>query len=254
MGARFSRGGRASAPPGFDLRANEATIDVALDKPLYHAGDEILGFVSAEIRRASILSLDVELTCTTQTRVHWTTHSGSGKKRKTHHHWASATHRVLRQRANVWAGSVAPTGRHQLPFEFVVPPDAPPSLGTLQFGNGHVRDTYARLSYAVAVRATLPAARDVVVHEVPVDVVGAPPPYVVPVQTVRELEVRRCACIKEGWITLGAAAGKSAYTGGEAPEVEFSCRTRVIQRRFNVSVPRAPVIEKASTLRGRSER
>ena len=79
MGARFSRGGRASAPPGFDLRANEATIDVALDKPLYHAGDEILGFVSAEIRRASILSLDVELTCTTQTRVHWTTHSGSGK-------------------------------------------------------------------------------------------------------------------------------------------------------------------------------
>ena len=109
MGARFSRGGRASAPPGFDLRANEATIDVALDKPLYHAGDEILGFVSAEIRRASILSLDVELTCTTQTRVHWTTHSGSGKKRKTHHHWASATHRVLRQRANVWTGSVAPT-------------------------------------------------------------------------------------------------------------------------------------------------
>ena len=31
-------------------------------------------------------------------------------------------------------------------------------------------------------------------------------------------------------------------------------RTRVIQRRFNVSVPRAPVLEKASTLRDRSER
>ena len=31
-------------------------------------------------------------------------------------------------------------------------------------------------------------------------------------------------------------------------------RTRVIQRRFNASVPRAPVLEKASTLRDRSER
>jgi hypothetical protein len=31
-------------------------------------------------------------------------------------------------------------------------------------------------------------------------------------------------------------------------------RTRVIQRRFNVSVPRARVPEKASTLRDRSER
>ena len=31
-------------------------------------------------------------------------------------------------------------------------------------------------------------------------------------------------------------------------------RTRVIQRRFNVSVPRAPVLEKASMLRERSER
>ena len=32
------------------------------------------------------------------------------------------------------------------------------------------------------------------------------------------------------------------------------CRTRVIQRRFNVSVPRARVLGKASTLRDRSER
>ena len=31
-------------------------------------------------------------------------------------------------------------------------------------------------------------------------------------------------------------------------------RTRVIQRRFNVGVPRAPVLEKASTRRDRSER
>ena len=36
--------------------------------------------------------------------------------------------------------------------------------------------------------------------------------------------------------------------------VERLGSTRVIQRRFNVSVPRARVPEKASTLRGRSER
>ena len=45
-----------------------------------------------------------------------------------------------------------------------------------------------------------------------------------------------------------------APVGREALEAERLGRKRVIQRRFNVSVPRTRVPEKASMLRGRSER
>ena len=71
-------------------------------------------------------------------------------------------------------------------------------------------------------------------------------------------------------VDLGCAGGRDLVTflarGCDAWGVEGSAafcelarraaqgRTRVIQRRFNVSVPRARVLEKASTLRDRSER
>ena len=53
-----------------------------------------------------------------------------------------------------------------------------------------------------------------------------------------------------GHLLAVAAAGPATQlaTG------QLQGRTRVIQRRFNVSVPRARVLEKASTLRDRSER
>jgi hypothetical protein len=52
----------------------------------------------------------------------------------------------------------------------------------------------------------------------------------------------RTTCIPDG-------AGRHVFIEGGAQG-----RTRVIQRRFNVSVPRARVTQKASTLRDRSER
>ena len=63
----------------------------------------------------------------------------------------------------------------------------------------------------------------------------------------------RRVCLLEIPGALAAPAGGDAFLAlTEMPRDQG--RTRVIQRRFNVSVPRARVLEKASTLRDRSER
>ena len=57
--------------------------------------------------------------------------------------------------------------------------------------------------------------------------------------------------------TTSSSCGPDCDNEGAAFEFAFGLeqgRTRVIQRRFNLSVPRAPVLETASTLRDRSER
>ena len=67
-----------------------------------------------------------------------------------------------------------------------------------------------------------------------------------------EAEVRR-RVLEERAAELERAAGLEAALLARERRVDLG-RKRVIQRRFNVRVPRARVPEKASTLRDRSER
>ena len=67
-----------------------------------------------------------------------------------------------------------------------------------------------------------------------------------------EAEVRR-RVLEERAAELERAAGLEAALLARERRVDLG-RKRVIQRRFNVSVPRARVPKKASTLRDRSER
>ena len=55
-------------------------------------------------------------------------------------------------------------------------------------------------------------------------------------------------------VASGALSATTFAGSGALKQVRHQGRTRVIQRRFNVSVPRARVSEKASMLRERSER
>ena len=58
--------------------------------------------------------------------------------------------------------------------------------------------TYCQILYTVAVAVGAGPHRDVVVHEVPLDVIAAPPQAIQPLQKVEEIKVTRCCCIPAG--------------------------------------------------------
>lgn len=111
--------------------AQHCTAGIAIERTSYVAGEIIRGYVQVEIR-APIRCENVfcYLACDAKTKVHYTTHSGSGKHRRTHHHYAHERQAVHLLRAHVaqFSGAQAQPGNYQFPFEFHLPAEAPSSL------------------------------------------------------------------------------------------------------------------------------
>jgi hypothetical protein len=62
-----------------------AKVDIALQKTCYGAGDTVAGYVDIRIAGGSVkcTQIKVEMKAETNTTVHYTTSSGSGKNRRT---------------------------------------------------------------------------------------------------------------------------------------------------------------------------
>ena len=99
--------------------AQHCTAGIALEKTSYVAGEIVRGYVQVDIRQTirceNVFAL---LACDAKTQVHYTTHSGSGKHRRTHHHYAKERQDVYLLRANVaqFPDSYAAPGRYQFPL------------------------------------------------------------------------------------------------------------------------------------------
>ena len=79
------------------------------------------------------------------------------------------------------------------------------------------------LAYTIAVAITAPGRKQTVVHEVPLDVVSAPPPMKA-AQRSEVIELNTCFCIPSGRVDLVAQCTKNAYEGGETPAVDYGIR------------------------------
>lgn len=62
-----------------------ASVHVALQNTCYQSGERVTGYVDITIANGGVKcqKIDIEMKCETKTTVHYTTHSGSGKNRRT---------------------------------------------------------------------------------------------------------------------------------------------------------------------------
>jgi hypothetical protein len=220
MGATSSRD---RPPPEL---AQHCTAGVALEKTAYVAGEIVRGYVQVDLR-APIRCQNVFafLACEAKTKVHYTTHSGSGKHRRTRHHYAHERQSVYQLRAHVaqFATARAAPGRYQFPFEFQLPLQAPSTL--------HIPGVSEHCFVTHSVRVELQGCgsdlekqqRSWPVHSVLLNVNGAAP-VGAPTAQSQTKPVNVCCCISKGSVGLDSQLTSTACQAGGNVGVTLSVR------------------------------
>jgi len=120
------------------------TIDVALERSEYFAGDVVKGYVEANVNKAiQCMGIFVELECEAVTVVQYI--APDGKFRRTEQS-TDALHPTAIQVAPARKDRVVP-GRYQIPFEFTLPKASPP---TIEIKNQ--RYYYASTAFTIGIR------------------------------------------------------------------------------------------------------
>ena len=208
--------------------AGYASVQVAVEKSMYGAGETVRGYAQLEVKQpTNMYSVTVQLVGEAKTAVLYTVYHEEGSSSHTARETAPVV--ALEARVANFPSGTAPAGTWQCPFEFVLPLDAPSSMARQGKGSNT-----ASLAYYAAVVVSRPKwASSKLVHRVMIDVVAAPPALVAPPRRDEAVKVTRCCCIPAGDMTLGAAASKNAYVGGERPEVLYAvdnASTQVVGR------------------------
>jgi hypothetical protein len=210
-----------------------ATVGVAVQKPMYTAGEIVNGYVQLTVHQSvQVESLDVELSGKAITGVHYTTtrQVGSGKNAHsvTDHHQANQTNVIVQGQARVatFTGVQLLPGTYQYPFQLQIPNAAPSSvalIGTIGWCSNH-----AQLIYTVGVHCRCPgwshyenSGLGHLCHAVPLDVVSVVQHAIVPQQQQQVVQVTKCYCCNAGEMVMGSVTDRNAYQRGESATVNY---------------------------------
>mmetsp|Transcript_15140 Transcript_15140/g.47060 ORF Transcript_15140/g.47060 Transcript_15140/m.47060 type:complete len:396 (-) Transcript_15140:195-1382(-) len=246
---------------------NYASVQVAVEKTTYQAGETVRGYVQLAVAQTTTMtSVTASLAGTARTtvrlrtgtklrrrsrstapaQVHYTTH----RNKKTRHHTAREHRCLLQMEAAVArfpSGSCDP-GHFQCPFEFLLPTECPSTLAR----RGGGRNT-ASLDYCVGVVVARPGwTKRNLVHRVAIDVVAAPPPVVSPARVDETVRVTRCCCIDAGVMRLGALMAQNAYQDGQNLEIHYAVANNSSQLIVGVRCSLQQILTVSA--RGRSHR
>jgi hypothetical protein len=197
-----------------------ASVQVALQKQVYTAGEIVQGYVQVDIHQTvQMTNIVAELCGAAYTTVHYTTHSGSGKNRKTHHHTARETFTFLALGAQVATfpdGFLNP-GTVLFPFQFQLPMEAISSM--TKMGSG--RNT-AQVVYTIGVKVNRPGwLTKNLCHRVVLDVVSIVPHAITPQQQNALVHVTECCCCSAGTMGIGSVTDSNAYKSGDTAVVTY---------------------------------
>jgi hypothetical protein len=210
-----------------------ATVGVAVQKPMYTAGEIVIGYVQVTVHQTvEIECLDVELAGKAITGVHYTTQhttgSGDNQRTTTEHHQANQTDVVVQGQARVAtsAGAQLLPGTYQYPFQLQIPPAAPSSVALIGTIGGY--SNHAQLVYSVGVHCRCPGWSHYetpglghLCHTVPLDVVSVVQHAIVPQRQQDEVKVTKCGCCNAGQMEMGSVTDKNAYQRGESITVNY---------------------------------
>mmetsp|Transcript_7042 Transcript_7042/g.13433 ORF Transcript_7042/g.13433 Transcript_7042/m.13433 type:complete len:523 (-) Transcript_7042:213-1781(-) len=211
-------GASQSAKIPKDLK--NAKVQVALEKTCYQSGDRVGGYVDIIITEGSVkcTKIDVEMKAESLTTVHYTTTSGSGKNRRTHHHTAreTANNYRFRMTGSEFPSGKADIGHYQIPFEFTIPPTAPSTVVVPLIGRNS-----ASITHMVAVGIDVGGGKVHYVHSVPFQVISKVNHPINETMIEDRKEVDCCCCFGKGEMVLGAHLNKNAYQAGEQASVTY---------------------------------
>lgn len=105
-------------------------MQVVVDQQWYRCGDTLSGVARLDIKKAEGYPCDhlnlriggAESTC-----VRYTTHTGTGKNRRSHTHYARDSRAIISIDAPIatFSGGILPQGQHEFPFTAVLPQNLP---------------------------------------------------------------------------------------------------------------------------------
>lgn len=198
----------------------QGSVQVALERRQYHAGDTVTGYVqvqaTGELQATDLIAhLHGETrTCVHYTRTHTSHHTVNGKSQsRTHttHHTAYQRFTFVAESRFVakFADNKAPSGMYQFPFSFQLHPALPSSV----YVEG--RD-HASIMYGVEVRLNRPGFfQPTLVHKAMFDMIAHVPHPVTPQYTMDKQAVNCCCCIGKGSIMMSAALERNAFRSNE---------------------------------------
>jgi hypothetical protein len=131
-----------------------ATLRIGIDTPCIQSGQDVHGKVYVMVtQETKVTTLNLTLRGQEYTRVHYTTTSGTGKNRKTHHKTATSTRDIMKIDIPLasFAGGVILPGNYEFPFTATMPSNLPSSMSV----GGQVGDT-CRIEYFANARLTRP--------------------------------------------------------------------------------------------------
>jgi hypothetical protein len=221
-----------------------ATVGVAVQKPMYTAGEIVIGYVQVTVHQAvGIECLDVKLAGKAITGVHYTTsyerpyecyHKDSegnettNSEHVTEDHQANQTDVVVQGQARVATSTGAQLlpGTYQYPFQLQIPLAAPSSVALIGTIGGY--SNHAQLVYSVGVHCRCPGWSHYetpglghLCHTVPLDVVSVVQHAIVPQRQQDEVKVTKCGCCNAGQMEMGSVTDKNAYQRGESISVNY---------------------------------
>ncbi len=123
---------------------NSTTAFVQLENEVVYAGSEVRGRVYLNLTsEVSATAFLLEVRGKEATTVHYTRSSGSGKNRKTTHHYARASRELLRidiQLTSCPSAKIGP-GQFEFPFRFDLPATLPTTMSCRR-GRSHCHVAY----------------------------------------------------------------------------------------------------------------
>jgi len=183
----------------------------------YYGGEELGGTVYLDVVKEGFKAntLCLSLTGEEHTVTHWTTSSGSGKNKKTTHHYKHQRRNVVKIPVMLdefdYKEPMRKGMRRQYKFSFKLPDVLPPTINRIRGGGGS-----AELKYSVAASCTTPGTMwsGEVNFSKMVHVAGGPGNPAPPTQLVANMEpvvvpVTVCCCCDIGQMAVGARADKT---------------------------------------------
>mmetsp|Transcript_110403 Transcript_110403/g.191397 ORF Transcript_110403/g.191397 Transcript_110403/m.191397 type:complete len:426 (+) Transcript_110403:89-1366(+) len=229
---------------GSSASNSHAQIEVALERPQYHAGDMLTGYVQVVVQsQMSCTELYARFHGEVRTEVHYTTQrtyeerlpNGEVRTRtETEHRTAYDTQQLVEERRLVayFPQKVVSPGLYQFPFQFMLHP----SLVSSCLVPGH---NNAGVFYGVEVQLHRPNIfKHDLVHRSFFDLVAHVPHPITPAILFDRKGVNCCCCISKGNVSLGAHLQQNAFRANEPIVViiQFENASTAEVRHINVEL------------------
>ncbi len=204
-------------------------IMVVCDQQGVSAGDYLTGKIYMEVMKPGFKCefLYAQISAQEKTCVHYTTSSGSGKNRKTHHHYIRQRRIVMNTEILLEQfdpGSTVPVGRYEYPVKMQIPMNAPSTIPRVTYNGNWAELTYSIRGFCKQKGklwdSTVDSSKEFLCQAAQEE--GAKSYQLI--MPPHSQTVNFCCCFSQGSMTLGGFVGDSIMKRGSSIDIRFALK------------------------------